>query len=195
CGRNYHRGPPVVALEVTLLLGFLHRHARLIAGVFFLCAGLQGCAVIFPQTAELRSHWPADLPLRTEIVDAPFFPQSEYQCGPAALATALAHFKVPVTADDLVDQVYIPARRGSVQVEMLAAPRRYGMVAYALAPSYSDLLREVAAGNPVVVLQNYGAWPVYLWHYAVAIGFDDHRGDILLRSGETRLLRQRFQLF
>ena len=185
----------MVALEVTLLHGFLHRNARVIAGVFFLCAGLQGCAVIFPQTAELRSDWPADLPPRTEIADAPFFPQSEYQCGPAALAMALAHFKVPVTADDLVDQVYIPARKGSVQVEMLAAPRRYGMVSYALAPSFADLLREVAAGTPVVVLQNYGAGPIDVWHYATVIGYDTEWGMLILHSGEREKHRLQLALF
>ena len=57
-------------------------------------------------------------------------------------------------------QLYIPARKGSVQIEMLAAPRRYGMVSYALEPQLDDVLREVAAGNPVVVLQNYGDWPI-----------------------------------
>ena len=58
--------------------------ARLIAGVFFLCAFLQGCALIVPQTAQLREKWPADLPQTAEITEAPFFPQTEYQCGPAS---------------------------------------------------------------------------------------------------------------
>jgi tetratricopeptide (TPR) repeat protein len=162
------------------------RNARAIAGVFLWCALLQGCAVLVPQTAALRDEWPAALPEVVELIEAPFFPQSEYQCGPAALATALAYFKVPVTADDLVSQVYIPERKGSVQVEMLAAPRRYGMISYALAPRFEDVLREIAAGTPVVVLQNYGFGPFERWHYATAIGFNARSGSLVLRSGETR---------
>lgn len=185
----------MVALEVGLRSRFLRENARVIAGVFFLSAALQGCTSLFPQTAQLRSHWPADVPQRAELTAAPFFPQSEYQCGPAALATALAHFRVPVTADDLVDQVYIPARQGSVQAEMLAAPRRYGMVSYALSPSYADVLREIAAGTPVVVLQNYGAGPLDLWHYATAIGFDTRWGTLVLRSGERARHRMPLALF
>lgn len=164
------------------------QNARGIAGVFFLCAVLNGCAVVFPQTSELRERWPADVPQRAELADVPFFAQNEYQCGPAALASVLAHFKASVTPDELVGQVYIPARKGSVQAEMLAAPRRYAMVSYTLAPRYDDLLREIAAGIPVIVLQNYGAGPLTIWHYAVAIGFDAHSGDLVLRSGETERL-------
>ncbi len=171
-------------------------NARGLAGVFFLCALLNGCANFFPQTAELRDRWPADLPEQIELSQVPFFPQTEYQCGPAALATTLAHLAVPVTADDLVEQLYIPVRKGSVQVEMLAAPRRHGIVSYTLAPRMSDVLREIAAGNPVIVLQNYSTWPILkFWHYAVAIGFDKVDGTLQLRSGEEERLSIPFGIF
>src|SRR2546426_901784 len=114
----------------------------------------------------------------------PFCPQEDYQCGPAALATTLVESGVKVTPQDLVAQVYIPERQGSLQVEMLAAPRRYGIASYQLAPRLDDLLREVAAGNPVIVLQNNGFGPFPVWHYAVVIGYDYPRGELYLRSGE-----------
>ena len=63
---------------------------------------------------------------------------------------------VKVTPEELVPQVYLPERKGSLQVEMLAAARRHGMVSYQLAPRFEDVLREIAAGTPVVVLQNLG---------------------------------------
>ncbi|CAA9412919.1 MAG: hypothetical protein AVDCRST_MAG51-1520 [uncultured Ramlibacter sp.] len=141
-----------------------------------------GCAQMVPQTVALRTGWPSAVPQSTEIPGVPFFPQDEYQCGPAALATVLSFTGVPVTPDPLVDQVYLPARRGSLQLEMLAASRRYGRVAYVLAPRYGDLLREVAAGNPVLVLQDVGTL-VTQWHYAVVNGFDYPSGTVLLRSG------------
>ena len=65
---------------------------------------------------------------------------------------------------------------------MLAAARRYGRVSYVLAPRYADLLREVAAGNPVLVLQDVGALSTQ-WHYAVVNGFDYPSGTVYLRSG------------
>lgn len=163
-------------------------NARRLAGVFLALAGLSGCALMAPQTSALGDAWPAGLPARVELSEVPFFPQLDHQCGPAALATTLATLKPQVTPEVLVPQVYLPARQGSLQVEMLATPRRYDMVSYQLAPSYADLLREVAAGTPVIVLQDYGVWPVPLWHYAVVVGYDYPKGELVLRSGEKRRL-------
>ena len=185
----------MVVVGAQVIFHRVLRNARAVAGVFFLGAVLSGCAVVIPQTTALRDHWPADLPLQTEIAGVPFFPQVEYQCGPAALATALAHAGVPVKPDDLTDQVYIPARKGSIAVEMAAAPRRYGMVSYLLEPQLADVLREVVAGVPVVVLQNYGRWPFKQWHYAVIVGYDSRSGNLVLRSGETRELTEHIAIF
>ncbi|MBI3373620.1 MAG: PA2778 family cysteine peptidase [Betaproteobacteria bacterium] len=164
----------------------------MIAGVLFLVVQLGGCALLLPQTEALREAWPAGLPPRVDLDRVPFFPQEDYQCGPAALATALSDLGARVTPEDLVAQVYLPARQGSLQVEMLAAPRRYGMVSYQLTPRFEDLLREVAAGTPVVVLQDYGVWPVSIWHYAVVVGYDYTKGELVLRSGEKRTLSMPF---
>ena len=159
------------------------KNARCIAGVFILLA-LCGCAGLAPQTATLRETLAPALHERFELTQVPFFPQSEYQCGPAALATALAASGVKVTPEELVPEVYLPERKGSLQIEMLAAARRHGMVSYQLAPRFGDLLREIAAGNPVIVLQNLGFRDG--WHYAVAVGYDYDWGKLYLRSGESK---------
>ena len=172
-----------------------YKSARLTAGALLLLAALSGCASLVPQTMALRDAWPPDVALRTEIGDVPFFPQEEYQCGPAALATTLVHAGAQVTAEELVERVYVPARQGSLQIEMLAASRRYGRVSYELAPRFDDLLREVAAGNPVIVLQDNGVGPFTTWHYAVVIGFDYSAGELYLRSGETKRLAIPFTVF
>ena len=174
----------MVGLVPPLAVRFRLESARLLAGVFILVV-LSGCASFFPQTKELaKGGLPQGLPMTTELTEVPFFPQREYQCGPAALATVLAAAGAKVTADDLVSQVYIPARKGSLQVEMLAAARRHGMVSYALAPRFEDMLREIAAGTPVIVLQNLGVFSAS-WHYAVAVGYDWKLGMMILRSGTT----------
>jgi tetratricopeptide (TPR) repeat protein len=141
-----------------------------------------GCASLVPQTRELGQGWPPELPKQAELTEVPFFPQLEYQCGPAALATVLANAGAKVTPEELVPQVYIPERKGSLQVEMLAAARRHGMISYALAPRFEHILREIAAGTPVIVLQNLGLFTAG-WHYAVAVGYDYGPGTLVLRSG------------
>lgn len=172
---------------------FLPQARRLLLAAAVLL--LSACAQLVPQTVALRTGWPEGVPQRIELTQVPFFPQDEFQCGPAAMATALSYSGVPVQPDALVDEVWLPARRGSLQLEMLAAPRRHGRVSYRLEPRYADLLREVAAGNPVIVLQDVGLalWPA--WHYAVVNGFDYDTGTIQLRSGTRMHQRLPFTAF
>ena len=152
---------------------------------------LGGCASMVPQTMALRSDWPTDLPLRSEIANVAFFPQQVLQCGPAALATVMQKAGVPTTPDALAPLVFLPAREGSLQIDMLATPRRYGRVSYLLATdrrALARLLTEVAAGNPVLVLQDLGITGEPRWHYAVVVGYDYPAGMLYLRSGVSERL-------
>ena len=153
------------------------------AGFLFLAGLLNGCVLLDPpHYTALKEHRPPDLPVRVELKEVPFFAQEEYQCGPAAIAMAMNAAGASVTPEQMIEQVYLPARKGSLQIEMLVAPRRHGFVTYELAPQMTDLLREVAAGTPVIVLENYRYrwWP--LWHYAVVVGYDLDEGEIIRRS-------------
>lgn len=160
------------------------RHAaRLFAcALLFLLAG---CAT---QTGALLRGSLPDLPRQAELSDTPFHAQERFQCGPASLAMTLNAAGIAVLPDALTPQVYVPQREGSLPPEMLTAARRNGAVGMRIAPRMDALLTEIAAGHPVIVLQNLSL-PVFpLWHYAVAIGYDLDRGDIVLRSGTTERL-------
>lgn len=162
--------------------------ARVVAGFVIVLCILTGC-VSLPQSEALRRTGGAGLPPRAEIATVPFFAQEKFQCGPAALAMALNAAGIGVTPDVLTEEVYIPAREGSLQVEMLAGARRHGLLAYVLAPELEDVLAEVAADNAVIVLQNLGLFASRpYWHYAVVIGYDLEKNEILLHSG-TRARR------
>ncbi|MDF3931075.1 PA2778 family cysteine peptidase [Pseudomonas citronellolis] len=135
------------------------------------------------------------LPSRVELSDVQFFPQQEFQCGPAALATLLNQRGVRVTPNQLKERVYLPGREGSLQVELVAAARERGLLVYPLRPRLDDVLKEVAAGNPVLVLQNNGLDWLPMWHYAVVVGFDRDRHELVLRSGITQRLVIDFTAF
>lgn len=155
---------------------------------------LAGCAGLVPQTMALRTGWPAGVPLRHRIEGVPLLTQQDFQCGPASLASAMAKAGRTVAVEDLVRRVYLPARQGSLQVEMQAAPRAYGLVSYQL-ESMEDLLREVAAGNPVLVLQDRGAWPFARWHYTVVTGYDYPAGELILHDGAATENAMPFTIF
>ena len=156
--------------------------ARYLAGILF-CAGLlmlQGCAT--PQATRLRAQPPA-LPPHVELASVPYFEQDEYQCGPASLAMVFGAIGKPIEPAQLRPQVYLPGKNGSLQIEMLAATRRNGFLAYPLAPRLTDLLSEIAAGRPAIVFQNLSLSWYPVWHFAVVIGYDLPRSEIILRSG------------
>jgi hypothetical protein len=137
----------------------------------------------------------AGLPERVELNDVPFFPQEDYQCGPAALATMLTQRGIDTGPGQLVKRVYLPQRKGSLQVEMVAAARAHDLLVYPLEPRLEAVLTEVAAGNPVLVLQNlaFDHWPQ--WHFAVVVGYDLTEQTLVLRSGTTRRWTGSFRQF
>lgn len=166
-----------------------YNNTRLRSGVLLLglLILLGGCATA-PQTERLLADSGSvdGLHPMVELNEVPFFPQEQYQCGPAALATVLNYRGQTVTPQALKPKVFVPGRQGSFQLEMAAAARQYGMVAYPLEPSMQALLQEVQAGNPVLVLQNVGLDFYPKWHFAVVVGYSLAQGHIILRSGTQR---------
>jgi len=161
------------------------------AGVFIMLLLLSGCA---RNPVLLQSTYQA-LPPHTEITSVPFYAQTEFQCGPATLAMVLNHQDVETDVEQLIPQVFLPERDGSVQPEMLATVRRYDQLAYPIRGTMDALLGHLAAGDPVVVMQNLSL-PIYpMWHYAVAIGYDLPSETLILRSGEIERHTMSFSRF
>lgn len=157
--------------------------AHLAAAGFFILL-LAGCAA--PLHIERVRATAEAFPGPVEHTEVPFFPQEAYQCGPAALATLLNWSGLSVSPEQLTPQVYLPERHGSLQLELIATARRHGRVPYVLRPQLESLLAEVASGHPVLVLQNLGLARLPRWHYAVVVGFDLAREEIVLRSGTDK---------
>jgi tetratricopeptide (TPR) repeat protein len=165
---------------------------RLIA--LLVCLGITllfGCSAL--QRATLP-NLPENLPPSRELTGVPFYPQDEYQCGPAALAMALSRIGPPTTPNELTDQVYSPSRKGSLQISMVTAVRRHAKIAYEIGGAES-LFSEIAAGQPVIILQNLGLSWLPVWHYAVVIGYDVPQQEVILRSGTTRRKVMSYLLF
>ena len=166
------RGSPAVeAVDGSAQHAFMNR--VLIVAV---CVLLTAC-VSAPPTL------PTPLRQGVELTEVSFHPQEDYQCGPAALATVLNAADVQVSPEELVGAVYLPARQGSLQVELLAAVRARGRVPYLLEGTLAAVVAELMAGRPVLVMQNLGVKAIPVWHYAVVVGFDPARDELILRSG------------
>ncbi len=161
--------------------------------VLFLMLVLSACAST-PQTRQLIEH-PPKIPQQVELESVPFYPQQKYQCGPAALATVINFYQKSTTPEQLLPMVYIPELKGSLQAEMLAAVRSYQLLAIEQEGQLDSILTEIAAGHPVLVLQNLGYDFYPFWHYAVVVGYDLSEQQLILRSGEMQRLIRPFAVF
>jgi len=161
---------------------FLQADSQVIVGLLFLVLSLvlSGCGLLSTGPLFQTQGGPA----RAMVADVPFFAQEELQCGPAALAMTLNWSGIIVQPSDLAPEVFTPDLKGSLQSALIGATRRHGRVAYPIAGSEA-LLAEVSAGHPVIVLVNLGLSWYPKWHYAVVIGFDQEREEIILHSGLT----------
>ncbi len=169
----------MISNDTSGRLGLLRSGSRGESAALALLMVLAGCAGPAPDPVALPSR-------AIELETVPFHPQQRYQCGPAALATVLQASGVEVTPEALVDRVWIPGRRGSLGVEMQAATRALGRLAWRLDPDPEALVAELAAGRPVIVLQNLGPRWLPVWHFAVLIGIEPVAKTAVLRSGTER---------
>ncbi len=151
--------------------------------VFLILVLLSGCVTQQPLQQNLETERLVENRSAVYLTKTPFFPQQQFQCGPAALATLLVESGVDVSPGELISQVYIPEKQGSLQIEMLAAGRQYARVPYQLDPTEAALFNELFAGRPVLILQNLGFETKPFWHYAVVVGYEPERDEMILRSG------------
>lgn len=160
----------------------MRRYYRLSAAtVLFQAMLFAGCAMHL-EVDHIRDN-ESLYSVSTQLDEVPFFPQREYQCGPAALAMMLNWSGVNVTPEQLVPLVFVPGRKGSFQVEMSAATRQFNRIPYQIEPSLYTLIEEIDSGSPVLVLQNLGLDWLPQWHYAVVKGVDVRQNTLQLHSG------------
>jgi tetratricopeptide (TPR) repeat protein len=160
----------------------LFQPVPVVAGVLLLLAGCSGMGsysgLTFPVPPE-HPVMPANLniPRHSELQGLAAYSEPN-QSGPSALALAFTYAGKSVTPNEAAELVNLPAGREATQDEMLAAARQMGLLPYVLNGKLWDLLTEVAAGHPVIVMQNS--------RYALLTGYDIARGFVMLDSGQNR---------
>lgn len=170
------------------------RAAGLLAGFMavVLCT-LTACQTP-PQTRQLLAAPPA-IASNHAIAQVPFYPQQEFFCGPTTLSEVAGFYGINKSPDDIAPATFTPGLDGTLQIEMAAATRQLGMVAYEQRATMSQLLSLVADDIPVIVLQNNSVAWLPQWHYAVVIGYDLKAKEVVLHTGVTEAHRLNFSTF
>ncbi|MBA6391177.1 PA2778 family cysteine peptidase [Colwellia sp. BRX10-3] len=162
----------------------------IIASLFLLI----GCSTP-PQTLKLTQQLPTNIPLTSNIEGVPFYSQQAYYCGPTTLAEIFEYNGVKISPESIAPQLFIPKRKGSLQLEMVAAIRHQDFLAYASNGSLEQLLKLVHQKIPVIVLQNLGLSWYPFWHYAVVKGYDLETQEFILHSADIENRRVGMKVF
>ena len=97
------------------------RCVNVIASAFLILL-LQSCATS-PQT-DLLLLDKNNQTLAHQIKHVPFYPQQEYFCGPTALSEVLNYYGNNYDPEKLAQEMFIPIKEGSLQIEMVSLTRR-----------------------------------------------------------------------
>jgi ABC-type bacteriocin/lantibiotic exporter with double-glycine peptidase domain len=122
---------------------------------------------------------------RAAIEAVPFFPQNEYKCGPAAMASVLSFWDALTAIEDVSAQVYQEKLKGSLPIDLFLYAKELGFEADYYKGSMADLKRNIDAGVPLILFLNLGFKIYPIGHYVVVTGYDDARRVVIAHSDMT----------
>jgi tetratricopeptide (TPR) repeat protein len=166
----------------------------LLAGLLFLSMVCLTACQAPPQTRQLLAAPPA-IAYSHAIKQVPFYPQQAFFCGPTTLAEVATFHGLIKSPDDIAPATFTPGLAGTLQIEMAAATRQLGMVAYEQHATMNQLLSLIADDIPVIVLQNNSISWLPQWHYAVVVGYDIASKEVILHTGVTEAHSLNFSTF
>jgi ABC-type bacteriocin/lantibiotic exporter with double-glycine peptidase domain len=145
-----------------------------------------GCAPLFlapPDPGREDLHIVTGVPFRAQA--------AEDDCGPAALASLLAHRGMDLPVEEITRHVYTPALRGSLLPDMENYARGQGFTTRSGRGDLALLREAVTSGRPVLIPMETGTMALSRPHYVVVFGYDSQgflvhagvRENVFINSG------------
>lgn len=120
------------------------------------------------------------------IDGVPFFRQTEYACGPAALASVLAYHQRAADLAELTGLLVHPKLQGTLPMDVERVAKDRGLRT-ATAHGDKELLRSSLKKDlPVICLLDLGFGVLKQPHYVVLTGYDDGNRLYIMHDGATR---------
>ncbi len=167
------------------------RFARAVVAVCF-ALSMAGC-VSADQflTGEERPLSPNAL----YVKQVPFYPQTQYQCGPASLATVLNYWGRHVTPEQIAQEIYRPGMKGTLSLDLWQYAKAQDFQASVRQGSWELLETQVSRERPIIASLNLGFRQVPLGHFLVVVGVDPEDKSVIAYSGVEKNQRIPFDRF
>jgi len=117
------------------------------------------------------------------IQGVPFYPQEDYQCGPASLAGVLNFWKETDTPSAIAEKIFSPSAKATLTLDMQFYAEKKGLTALQYSGGMDDLKSRIREGYPLIVLVDYGFWMYQAHHFMVVIGYTG--GNVIVNSGKS----------
>lgn len=112
------------------------------------------------------------IPRASKLNGVPRIKQKTNYCGPAVVAAVMQYYGATTTQDEVGQVVYDSTCGATNGADMLLFAREKGFSAYSWNSSFADARKKLAAGFPIIVLQQNSMTDVS-GHYRVLTGYDD----------------------
>ncbi len=130
--------------------------------------------IIFFISFSCSSHYTQLKSYNRTIEKVPFYPQNEYQCGPATLASVMNYHGIDITPEQIVKDIFSKTARGTLTFDMVNFVKNRGLKVDYYSSSLDDLKANINTGNPLIVLVDYGFLSYQQNHFMVVIGYNDY---------------------
>lgn len=137
-----------------------------------------------------KDPFPSQQHYASSAINVPFIPPRSELCGSTSIEMvssywqSMTSYTPKLSTSELDGRTLIPAKGGTLQIEMVTAARSNGLISYPLEPTFEALFAELGAHHPVIVLVNRSfAWHP-LWHYAPVIGYDEVKRKIIVHFSD-----------
>ncbi len=131
-----------------------------------------------------KDPFPPEQHYASSSIDVPFITPRSELCGSTSIEMVSSYwqsttlYSPKLSTQELDGRTLIPAKGGTLQIELVTAARADGLIAYPLEPTFESLFSELEAHHPVIVLVNRSFSWYPLWHYAPVIGYNEEKRSI-----------------
>lgn len=143
--------------------------------IFLVSAVLSACATSRVVVHSRDVRW---------ISDVPFYPQEDYRCGPAALASVLSYWQRGVDPSRISREIFSSSARGTLTIDMVMYAQKMGFRAEDVRGTLTALRHAIDSGTPAIVLVDYGVSLFQANHFMVVTGYTDD--GLIVHSGRNR---------
>lgn len=120
------------------------------------------------------------------IKDVPFFPQEDYYCGPASLASVLNFYGKKLEQEEIAKDVFLPSLKGSLTIDLLNYTKNLGFETKFYKGNIKAMKDSIMAGRPLILFLNLGNNIYPIRHYVVVVGFNDNAEYVITYSGRKK---------